>query len=78
MRKVAYLLASLSAVLACRFLVYLFVFLVYRSEPNAGENSVLALTDNNTWSCAEDVEKLRQHLNISKWHCVFGGMETNK
>lgn len=44
-----------------------------RSEPNAAENSALALTDNNTWSCVEDIEKLRKHLGVDKWHCVFGG-----
>ena len=49
------------------------LYICGRSEPNAGENSALALTDNNTWSCVEDIERLRLHLNIAKWHCVFGG-----
>ncbi len=37
------------------------------SEPHAN------LTDNTTWHIVEDVEKLRNHLKIEKWHTVFGG-----
>ncbi len=31
------------------------------------------LEDNTTWDLVEDIEKLRQHLKIEKWHTVFGG-----
>lgn len=30
------------------------------------------LEDNNTWALVEDIEKIRKHLQIEKWH-VFGG-----
>lgn len=38
-----------------------------KSRPNA--NTV----DNTTWHLVADIEKLREHLIISKWHQVFGG-----
>lgn len=31
------------------------------------------LRGNNTHRLLEDIEKLREHLTISKWHMVFGG-----
>jgi proline iminopeptidase len=37
-----------------------------RSTPHA------SLEDNTTWHLVEDIEKLREHLNIEKW-LVFGG-----
>jgi len=37
-----------------------------RSRPNA------SLEDNTTWDLVEDIERLRQHLNVEKW-TVFGG-----
>lgn len=37
------------------------------SRPNAETR------DNTTWHLVEDIEKLRKHLQISKWHVVFGG-----
>ena len=37
-----------------------------RSTPHA------ELTDNTTWHLVEDMEHLRQHLGIAKWH-LFGG-----
>jgi len=37
-----------------------------RSKPTA------SLEDNTTWDLVEDIEKLRKHLKIDKWH-VFGG-----
>lgn len=30
------------------------------------------LEENNTWNLVEDIEKLRKHLDVNKWH-VFGG-----
>jgi len=30
------------------------------------------LEDNTTWDLVRDIEKLRDHLKIEKWH-VFGG-----
>src|SRR5690606_36573705 len=37
-----------------------------RSTPHAD------LTDNTTWDLVADIEKLRRHLGIGRWH-VFGG-----
>ncbi|KAF9526401.1 proline iminopeptidase [Crepidotus variabilis] len=37
-----------------------------KSTPNA------CLEDNTTWDLVKDVERLREHLKIEKWH-VFGG-----
>lgn len=31
------------------------------------------LKDNTTQHLSDDIEKLREHLDISKWHLVFGG-----
>lgn len=31
-----------------------------------------SLEDNTTWDLVKDIEKLREHLRIDKWH-VFGG-----
>lgn len=31
-----------------------------------------SLEDNTTWDLVKDIEKLREHLKIEKWH-VFGG-----
>jgi pimeloyl-ACP methyl ester carboxylesterase len=30
------------------------------------------LEENTTWDLVKDIEKLREHLKIEKWH-VFGG-----
>ena len=30
------------------------------------------LEENTTWDLVKDIEKLREHLSIDKWH-VFGG-----
>ncbi|KAF2754637.1 proline iminopeptidase [Pseudovirgaria hyperparasitica] len=38
-----------------------------RSRPNA------SIHNNTTWHLVADIETLRQHLKISKWHIVFGG-----
>jgi proline iminopeptidase len=32
-----------------------------------------SLQDNTTWELVSDIEKIRQELNITKWHTVFGG-----
>lgn len=37
------------------------------SRPNANT------TNNTTWHLVSDVEALRKHLQIEKWHLVFGG-----
>lgn len=31
------------------------------------------LEENTTWDLVDDVEKVREHLGIEKWHTVFGG-----
>jgi proline iminopeptidase len=31
------------------------------------------LRDNTTWHLVADIESLREHLGIDKWHMVFGG-----
>ncbi|POS71567.1 hypothetical protein DHEL01_v210038 [Diaporthe helianthi] len=38
-----------------------------QSRPNAETR------ENTTWHLVEDIEKLRRHLDIEKWHLVFGG-----
>lgn len=38
-----------------------------RSRPNA------STVNNTTWHLVSDIEKLREHLAIEKWHVVFGG-----
>ena len=38
-----------------------------RSRPNA------STTNNTTWHLVSDIEALRTHLSIRKWHLVFGG-----
>jgi len=38
-----------------------------KSEPHA------CLEENTTWDLVEDIEKVREHLKIEKWHTVFGG-----
>lgn len=38
-----------------------------QSRPNAETR------ENTTWHLVEDIEKLRRHLKIEKWHVVFGG-----
>jgi proline iminopeptidase len=37
------------------------------SRPNANT------TNNTTWHLVSDIEALRKHLQIEKWHMVFGG-----
>lgn len=31
------------------------------------------LENNTTWDLVSDIEKLREHLKVEKWHTVFGG-----
>lgn len=38
-----------------------------QSRPNANT------TNNTTWHLVDDIEALRKHLQIPKWHLVFGG-----
>jgi len=38
-----------------------------KSEP------AFCLEDNTTWDSVADIEKLREHLKIDKWHTLFGG-----
>ena len=43
------------------------------SQRGCGKSTPLSeLEDNNTWALVQDIEKIREHLNISKW-AVFGG-----
>ena len=43
------------------------------SQRGCGKSTPLSeLEDNNTWALVQDIEKIREHLNISKW-TVFGG-----
>mmetsp|Transcript_70101 Transcript_70101/g.106003 ORF Transcript_70101/g.106003 Transcript_70101/m.106003 type:complete len:321 (-) Transcript_70101:48-1010(-) len=47
--------------------------IVLFDQRGAGKSTPLAcLVDNTTWTLVEDVEKIRNHLGISKW-VVFGG-----
>lgn len=38
-----------------------------KSRPNA------STVNNTTWHLVSDIEAIREHLGISKWHMVFGG-----
>ena len=31
------------------------------------------LEENTTWDLVNDIEELRKHLSVEKWHTVFGG-----
>ena len=43
------------------------------SQRGCGKSTPLSeLEDNNTWALVQDIEKIREYLNISKW-TVFGG-----
>ena len=43
------------------------------SQRGCGKSTPLSeLEDNNTWALVQDIEKIREHLSISKW-TVFGG-----
>ena len=44
-----------------------------KSQPNAAEDLQGSLVENNTPKLVEDIEKLREHLNIDKWGMVLGG-----
>ncbi|KAF8727696.1 hypothetical protein AX14_007096 [Amanita brunnescens Koide BX004] len=47
--------------------------IVLFDQRGAGKSTPSASTDENTtWDLVKDVEKLREHLKIEKWH-VFGG-----
>lgn len=42
-------------------------------QRGAGKSTPFASLENNTtWDLVSDIEKLREHLNISKWHIVYG------
>ena len=44
-----------------------------KSQPNAAEDLQGSLIENNTPKLVEDIEKLREHLQIDKWGMVLGG-----
>ncbi|MBX3040581.1 MAG: prolyl aminopeptidase [Bdellovibrionaceae bacterium] len=42
-------------------------------QRGSGQSTPIAdLTNNTTWDLVSDIEKIREHFNIQKWH-VFGG-----
>ncbi|KAI0316053.1 proline iminopeptidase [Amylostereum chailletii] len=46
---------------------------IFLDQRGAGKSTPSAcLEENTTWDLVKDVERLREHLNIDKWH-VFGG-----
>lgn len=47
--------------------VALFLYIAYLNF-----HRTACLEDNTTWDLVKDIEKLRDHLKIEKWH-VFGG-----
>ncbi|KAF1963643.1 proline iminopeptidase [Byssothecium circinans] len=48
--------------------------IVLLDQRGAGQSTPSAETrDNNTQALVSDIEKLREHLAIKKWHMVFGG-----
>jgi len=51
-----------------------FYKIVQFDQRGAGKSIPWAcLTNNTTWDSVDDIEKLRNHLCIDKWHTVFGG-----
>jgi len=44
-----------------------------KSVPNAADDLEASLVGNTTPKLAEDIDKLREHLNIDKWGLVLGG-----
>lgn len=48
--------------------------IVMFDQRGSGKSTPAAcLEENNTWALISDIEKLREKLNIPKWHTVFGG-----
>jgi len=48
--------------------------IVELDQRGAGKSTPHAcLDENTTWDLVNDIEKLREHLKIEKWHTVFGG-----
>lgn len=48
--------------------------IVQLDQRGAGQSTPHAcLEENTTWDLVDDIEKVRKHLNIDKWHTVFGG-----
>ncbi|EGR32711.1 proline iminopeptidase, putative [Ichthyophthirius multifiliis] len=48
--------------------------IVQFDQRGSGKSTPFAcLEENTTWHLVEDIEKLREHLEIKKWHTVFGG-----
>ena len=48
--------------------------IVQMDQRGAGKSTPHAsLVDNTTWHIIDDMEKLRNHLKVEKWHTVFGG-----
>jgi len=51
-----------------------FYKIVMMDQRGAGQSTPHAsLVNNTTWHIIEDMEKLRTHLKVEKWHTVFGG-----
>lgn len=44
-----------------------------RSRPNVADDFTAALADNTTAHLVDDLERLREHLGIERWHLVLGG-----
>ncbi|MED5369681.1 MAG: alpha/beta fold hydrolase [Myxococcota bacterium] len=44
-----------------------------QSQPNVADDYQAALADNSTPHLVDDLEQLRAHLGIDKWHLVLGG-----
>lgn len=48
--------------------------IVQFDQRGSGNSTPFAcLEENTTWDLVSDIEKLREHLEIPKWHTVFGG-----
>ena len=48
--------------------------IVQMDQRGAGKSTPHAsLVDNTTWHIVDDMEVLRKHLKVEKWHTVFGG-----
>lgn len=51
-----------------------FYHIVLFDQRGSGHSKPHACLENNTtWHLVDDIEKIRKHLGIKKWHSVFGG-----
>ncbi|KAH8994917.1 proline iminopeptidase [Lactarius akahatsu] len=48
---------------------------IFLDQRGAGKSTPSAsLEENTTWDLVKDIERLREHLKVEKWHCLWGIM----